>query len=265
MAYIMGTDEPETLTGTERGDAILGFAGDDRLIGLGGSDQLFGHGGADLLEGGLGDDIYQLFEDTTDTVIETGGWDMIRTDIGRDLEDFPEIEALHGLISYGGRPLKGNALDNEIVDANGGNLLDGREGDDYLNGEAGNDVLVGGLGTDFLIGGRGNDRFDFLSAAEIGLAGGTRDVIHDFEHFKDKLNLGLIDANSIHTGNQAFSFVGDAAFSGTAGELRAFHDTLADGTTLVTIVAGDTDGDGVADFEIELRGTLSITTTDFIL
>ena len=41
---------------------------------------------------------------------------------------------------------------------------------------------------------------------------------------------------------------GAAAFSGTAGELRAFT------TTASTLVRGDTDGDGIPDLEIFLNG-----------
>ena len=37
------------------------------------------------------------------------------------------------------------------------------------------------------------------------------------------------------------------------------------GTEAVTVIAGDTDGDGVADFEIELRGSIALSAGDFIL
>lgn len=265
MAYIMGTDEPETLTGTAENDALLGFAGDDHLIGLDGHDQLFGHGGADLLEGGLGDDVYQFEDDLRDTIIDIGGWDAIRTTVAVDLADYPEIEALWMYSNFNGRSLRGNALDNELTDSSGSNLLDGREGDDLLNADRGNDFLIGGLGKDFMRGGFGIDRFDFRSVEEIGSGEGNRDIISDFGHLADKLNFGLMDANSERAGNQAFSFIGTSEFTGTAGELMYYRSALSDGMTPVTIVAGDTNGDGVADFELELRGTLTLTTADFIL
>jgi len=214
MAYIMGTDAPETLTGTADNDAILGFAGDDHLLGLDGSDELFGHGGADLLEGGLGDDVYQLFEDTTDTIIDIGGWDTIRTTVGVDLEDYPEIENLTMAIDYSGRPLLGNGLDNELSDGGGSNRLDGGGGDDLLNAGAGNDLLIGGLGTDFMLGGQGRDRFDFRAIDEIGMGETTRDVIWDFKPTADRINLGSIDANEQFAGNQAFQLLGFAEFTG---------------------------------------------------
>ena len=52
---------------------------------------------------------------------------------------------------------------------------------------------------------------------------------------------------------------GNAAFSGVAGELRFEHDG-AD-----TRLQADTDGDGLADFEIVLAGNLVPLGGDFIL
>jgi serralysin len=267
MVYIRGTDAPETITGTNSSDTLIGLGGDDHLIGLDGWDYLYGDDGADLLEGGLGDDIYQLYADTTDTIIDTGGFDVIRSDIGRDLSQYPDIEGLWTLINYGGRPLYGNDLDNELLDAGGSNRLDGRTGDDTLSGGLGNDTLIGGTGNDSMRGGDGADRFDFRTNADVGLGDGNRDFIADFNPLKgDKLNLGLMDANSVHAGNQAFHFIGDAAFSGTAGELNFREEISSDEFhTLRTIVSGDTDGDGAADFEIELYGSITLIASDFIL
>lgn len=265
MAYIMGTDNPETLVGLDNeNDALLGFGGDDHLIGLGGHDQLFGHGGADLLEGGLGDDIYQLFDDTTDTIIDIGGFDYIRTEIGRDLADYPDIEGIYQILSYGGRPLYGNDLNNELNDEDGGNRLDGRDGNDRLIAGGGNDLLIGGNGVDELFGQAGSDRFDFRTVGEIGLGEGSRDIIWDFAPGGDRIMLGAIDAQESRTGNQAFSFIGADGFTGAAGELRWEWDTKSDGSS-VTLIEGDTNGDGMADFELELRGQITLTAEDFIL
>jgi serralysin len=56
-----------------------------------------------------------------------------------------------------------------------------------------------------------------------------------------------------------FTFVGTAAFSGIAGQLRY---EITDGNTLVT---GDMNGDGFADFMIRLDGSHSLVAGDFIL
>jgi hypothetical protein len=67
------------------------------------------------------------------------------------------------------------------------------------------------------------------------------------------------DADINAAGDQAFTFVGSAAFTGTAGELRTTFDGVD------TWVQGDISGDGVADFEIVLSGAVSLSSTDFIL
>ncbi len=51
-----------------------------------------------------------------------------------------------------------------------------------------------------------------------------------------------------------------AGFSGAAGELKA---QLFDTSTLQ--VSGDVDGDGTADFAIDLDGTMAVEFYDFIL
>lgn len=62
-----------------------------------------------------------------------------------------------------------------------------------------------------------------------------------------------------------FSFLGTAAFSGVAGQLR-FATTNAVGTAHdVTIVQADLDGDKHVDFQIELTGLKTLSAADFAL
>ena len=94
------------------------------------------------------------------------------------------------------------------------------------------------------------------SVAEIGLAPASFDIITDFASQVDKINLVNIDANLNVDGDQAFRYVGAAAFSGVAGELR-----LAD-----QILSGDINGDGFADFRLGLTGVSALLlTTDLRL
>ncbi|HEX9946101.1 MAG TPA: RTX toxin, partial [Allosphingosinicella sp.] len=60
---------------------------------------------------------------------------------------------------------------------------------------------------------------------------------------------------------QAFAWIGSAAFTGSAGQLRAFEQS---GTWFVE---GDTDGDGSADLVIALtlQGTAPLGAGDFLL
>jgi len=56
-----------------------------------------------------------------------------------------------------------------------------------------------------------------------------------------------------------FTFVGDTDFGGTAGEL---HYEFVGANT---IISGDTDGDGNAEFAIRVDGNVSFASTDFLL
>ena len=139
------------------------------------------------------------------------------------------------------------------------NVLSGNKGGNVLSGLSGDDVLAGGLGRDVLTGGAGHDHFDFNTVAESGKTTATRDIVTDFLHGTDKIDLATIDARTTAAGNQAFKFIAAQAFHHRAGEL---HDIHKGGHT---IIEGDVNGDGKADFEIDLRGNIALAKVDFIL
>ncbi len=256
-------DADQTIHGGSGNDRLVSWLGDDHLIGYGGNDQLLSFKGADILEGGDGDDTYFVMNDRDDTIIDTGGNDTIQADIHWDLRDFPEIENLR-LFGEGNWHMTGNARDNVLTGSYYDNRMLGLDGNDTLDGWFGNDTLIGGLGRDVMTGGPGDDRFDFLASEDSAVGATARDVITDFTPGEDRLHLGLIDADGDRSGNQAFAFIGTGSFTGDAGQLRYVQSTLA-GIGPVTVVSGDIDGDGIADFEIELRGTPTLTASDFIL
>jgi Ca2+-binding RTX toxin-like protein len=97
-----------------------------------------------------------------------------------------------------------------------------------LVGFEGNDTLDGGAGADALTGSSGDDTFVF-SNVEIG------DLITDFEG-GDSIDLSALGDN--------LTFIGDAAFSGAAGEVRY------DGGVLSANLSGDL----AADFSVTLAG-----------
>jgi serralysin len=148
------------------------------------------------------------------------------------------------------------AYNTVIENANGGSARDYLYGNDVankLNGNGGNDVLDGAKGNDTYTGGAGADEFRI---GEIGF----NDKITDFLSGTDKIRLSEIDANSGAAGNQAFSFIGNAAFSNVAGQL---HTYMQAGNTFL---AGDVNGDGTADFTIDLgAGAVPIVVTDIFL
>lgn len=139
----------------------------------------------------------------------------------------------------------------------GNDILTGANRSDVINGYAGNDEITGGLARDVLTGGLGADDFNYRSVAE-SARGATRDRITDFAPGIDDIDLSAIDANGAASGH-TFLYRGTAAFTGVAGQLRWYN---SGGNTFVE---GDTNGDRVADIQIELAGTKTLSAGDFIL
>ena len=157
--------------------------------------------------------------------------------------------------------LLGDALANEFHGNAGDDIIRGFAGNDKLYGDAGADKISSGLGRDVMYGGAGADTFIFNSLADSTLAQAGRDFILDFTHLSDKVDLSVIDSNALLAGNQAFAYIGTAAFTGVAGQLH--YAVLANG---YTFVSGDVNGDSIADFGFNLKGTaLSLSAADFIL
>jgi hypothetical protein len=109
-----------------------------------------------------------------------------------------------------------------------------------------------------MTGGAGGDTFVFQALSD-SIATGARDVIRDFLTGTDTIDLASIDANAGLASDQAFNFIGAGAFTHTAGELQA----KAFGAN--TLVSGDVDGNGRADFQILLSGSVALQATDFLL
>ena len=177
------------------------------------------------------------------------------------------------LLGVGSINATGNSGANALVGNRGANTLAGVDGNDKLLGALGNDKLLGGNGLDILTGGGGKDQlaggsgrdvFDFNSLAESGATSSTRDLIRDFLHGTDRIDLSTLDAVSGGSDN-AFRFIGKSAFSAVAGQL---HFVLFNhsGTSLDhTVLEGDVNGDARADFQIDLTGLIGFTSADLIL
>lgn len=137
---------------------------------------------------------------------------------------------------------------NDVLNGNdAANRLLGRGGNDAVDGGGGADTLVGGAGRDTLTGGSGADRFLYQALAESRVGAG-RDVLVDFAQGSDTIDL---------TGIGATRFIGTAAFSGTAGDVRFASFAGA------TIVELDANGDRLADLQLELTGESALTLDDF--
>ncbi|MEP3918475.1 calcium-binding protein [Ascidiaceihabitans sp.] len=259
----------ENLSGSVHADKLKGSTGENVLTGRGGEDTLNGLGGDDTLDGGAGADNLQG-GNGNDLVIGGGGRDYILGGNGND-----SVDAGVGSDSvFGGSgtdTLRGNDGIDLLYGGDGADLLFGDAGNDRLVGEAGQDTLVGGLGRDILAGGFYDttngyvgdgeaDVFQFMSVAESPDDGATRTIIRDFELGIDKVDLSFIDADTNSTSDDTFSFIGNTAFTGTAGELKY---SITPGGDL--LLRADINGDGVANMQIKLDDLQSISATDFIL
>jgi Ca2+-binding RTX toxin-like protein len=271
-----GNGLANTMTGGAVIDTFYGAAGADILIGGGGNDNLFGEGDHDILNGGIGTDVMVggLGNDTY--IVEQSG-DVVTEQANEGIDQVQTVLVSYTLVSYvenltftgnsdSAVYFIGNGLNNIItvqagndtVEGGGGaDQLIGNAGDDYLAGDAGEDTIVGGAGVDFLTGGSEGDIFRF-GPGDSGLSWDA-DRITDFTHVADRVDLRDIDANSGTAGDQAFSFIGTAAFSATAGELRYDFDGSD------TWLQGDVNGDGTADFEIVMTGNIAPVVSDFML
>jgi Ca2+-binding RTX toxin-like protein len=255
----------DSLFGGDGHDMLSGGGGDDALYGEAGHDTLSGGPGADVLAGGEGNDVY-VVDNAADDVLELAGEGTDRIYVSFAAYALPdEVENLsfNGSGAFHGT---GNALDNLIAGGGAADTLEGGAGADELRGGGGSDTLVGGDGDDLIVGGGGCDTLAGGAGADqfrIGAfesgSGASADRILDFAPGEDVIDLSGMDADSATAGDQAFTFVGAAAFSGAAGELRYAFD----GTD--TWLQGDTNGDGFADFEIVLSGEVTPLTGDFLL
>ncbi|KQS93389.1 MULTISPECIES: calcium-binding protein [unclassified Rhizobium] len=257
----------DMIHGTEFRDILSGFGGDDRI---------YGYGGIDVLDGGAGNDV----------VLAGAGWDTVFGGSGNDrLYGEEDVDRLYGGdgndILVGGHQndfldggdgnddLSGGDATDNLRGGGGSDRISAGHADDRLSGGAGNDRLYGGdhwdrleggTGLDKLYGGTGKDRFVFSSIADSTLSVSGQDTIYDFSQSEfDTIDVRLIDANVNVAKGQAFDFIGAAAFSGEAGELRYAN------TTARTYVQGDVDGDGAADFQIWINSVVTLISTDFVL
>jgi Ca2+-binding RTX toxin-like protein len=226
---VLRTDAPDVFTsgGTS---TVLGGKGADTLIaGNFNFINLLGEQGNDILHGN--DTANSLAGGVgNDTIYGNGDFDLIWGDMGSD-------------------DIAGGSGDDWIWGGRGADHIDGGIGSDQINGGRGADILYGGLDGD-------TDFFIFSNKAD-SLAGTQHDIVLGFDN--DFINLLDVDANAKVAGDQAFRFIGSANFHKKPGELTV---KIVDGSTMVL---GDTNGDGKADFQIELTGIHALTAADFFL
>jgi len=214
-------------------DVAVGGAGDDALFGGDGDDIVDGGTGADLLDGGAGSDTAGYLNAARGVHVDLALAGPQYTREGRDT--LRSIENLDG---------------SSFSDALWGNWAANR-----LNGGNGWDWLVGRGGIDELQGGEGRDSFVYCKTWHASACGPELETILDFETGLDRIVLTRIDADTTRAGNQAFAFIGEAAFGSVAGQLR-YHGS---------VVEGDVNGDGQADLAIRIDNGARLTESSFLL
>ena len=248
--FLYGGLDFDALDGGDGADLLYGGDGFDTLTGGAGRDMLYGENGYDTLDGGADDD----------RIFGGQGYDVMTGGLGNDLMyGGTDYDTLTG--GDGNDNLYGDdAYDTLFGGAGNDQLYGGRDaGFDVLDGGAGNDLIYAGDGFDRIIwsggadtmfGGAGADEFLFAT----GAFSTARSVIGDLVLRTDELRF-TFDGNSVAAGHQAVSFIGTEAFS-AAGQMRAVADRAG------VLLQLDSNGDGTADFTLQLTRVTTITAND---
>jgi Ca2+-binding RTX toxin-like protein len=223
-------------------------------------DQIVGGGGADtfVLVGNMKVHVpvFDLLALGFETLAGDGNPVAVKGGGAANSIDFAGVAVADSLPSL---TIDGAGGDDAIRGTSSGDTILGRGGNDTLRGADGDDSLNGGTGVDGLDGGGGADAFVFTRTEDSGTVAGERDMVAFSQADGDVIDLSGIDADTTQGGDQAFHFRADGNFTETPGELIA----LALGGR--TVVFGDVDGDGLADFGIELTTAAVVDGSDFVL
>jgi len=129
----------------------------------------------------------------------------------------------------------------------GNDTLIGTKRKDTIDGRAGNDTITGGKGSDVMTGGKGNDVFVYNSIDDSPVK--KFDTITDFKQGADKIDLRpLLGAT-------------DLKFGGTTPAPNGVWFQRMGGKTFVF---ADVTGDNTPDLKIQLNGTFTLTSADFL-
>lgn len=299
VSFTSNSSGPITATGGAGNDFFYGNGHDltGTVSGGSGNDSFSGfgpYGGRNItLAGGSGNDTYYVDPLAPPTIVESagGGTDTVILTSSAPYAKPANVETV--LIASSPPPAPPTMLpspirgEGNLTGTSGADTIVGFGGNDTLSGFGSTDLLVGGAGNDTLYGGSGNDQLNGGDGADLlrgdtqrdelwggagpdtfifknGHFGGASpaacDVIHDFSALQgDKIRLDAVDANSNIDLNQAFAFIGTAAFGHVAGQLR--YEQINGNT----FIQGDVNGDAIADFWLRLDGLVTLSSNDFFL
>ncbi len=296
---VTGTDADDVLIGGDYNDTIVGGAGNDTLTGGLGADTLLGGigddvyrpagsadlgwGGGDVIEDAGGNDtlyigwggpseIACLFKVSDDLILYfrngmtasvgqltiknyfTADGYIENIDFDGTVWHMEDVLAALGRTpgTNPGTPSNPNAP--VVAPAPQENGQD----EDIPEATTDSSILAGTAGRDVLTGTEDADVFRFSSRTDVGL-GKKRDIIVNFEHGTDTIDLSGIDANAKAAGNNAFTslLTGKKPFT-KAGQLHYDKKT--------GILSGNMDKDAAAEFQIQLKNKPALLKlSDFIL
>jgi Ca2+-binding RTX toxin-like protein len=242
--------------GTGNASGFTSIAGIENVSGGSGNDLLTGNSAGNTLSGGNGDDTFvATVGDGSDTYNGGSGFDTY--------------------------DLSGTTA-GAIINLSTGNASSAQTGSDTLSsienviGSSGNDQITASTNQNIMTGGAGADTFVFISTATAGI-GASRDMIFDFGSLidvgatHDVIDLSIIDANSVTSGDNAFTFIdksgsgpmANAGFS-ALGQLVYYFDSGVGHYMLSGNVSGS---NSTAELQIDMGATLKHLTggADFLL
>jgi len=250
----IGSRNNDVLTGGSADDILTGGLGDDVMAGGLSGDRFVVDAGTDrITDLGLGGvDQLAVAAGATANASLAASWVASRASSNDGVANLRalgfDVDLSQGLGSTGWNlSNSGNTTWVTLVGSGRADVLTGGTGDDVLRGGAGDDRLLGGVGDDTLAGGLGADRQTGGAGADVFVSDSVveaqGDMITDFSAAQgDMIDLRGIDTSPA-AGDQGFTYLGGAAFAvGVTGQLR-----FAGG-----VLEGDVNGDGVADFQVQM-------------
>jgi Ca2+-binding RTX toxin-like protein len=243
---LTGNQSNNKLTGNSNGNVLNGGAGNDTIIAADGNDQVNGGDGDDLIIGG----------DARGTDLYVGGNGIDTVDYSSVSTNGVTVNLATGRASAASIGIDTIQSIENVIGGSQNDVIIGSSSKNTLIGGAGADQLTGGAGADQLTGGAGADVFSYSAIAHSTVATTGRDTITDFSAGAgDRIDLASIDANGQLQGDQPFSFIGSATFSGVMGQLR-----FASG-----VLSADINGDRTPDFAIALSNVTALNVGALVL
>lgn len=236
MAFIVSSEDGETIFGTEEEDLLVAAHNDVTLIGGSGNDELFSLFGTNntTMDGGAGNDI--LFGDGNN---DTASYASAPAGVTVDLSAFEASDD-----GYGGRDdlvlienVTGSAFDDSLTGDPFANVLEGGAGNDTLTGNGGADVFK--YSFDFTAGGGETFSFTQFFADHGGtvvngeVADGTKQGQFSslYTQWLESLGLTVLDLGQ-NSGPGGMPVVEGP--DGTFGERESFTSTSGSGKKAVT-------------------------------